>query len=291
MLAYLDPARRGLVRLVRQEIAIAVHIHGVKEGCMSVTFSDIPGRLASRGHYTVVRRLEGGHRNLSFLVRDKAGTEFVAKTSRRCQQSVAWVVRLQREATKVGLNAPLYLQAPGGSYITGDMTLELMAHGRPATDGELSLVRPAMAVLRRATKNFDQRPGFRSAAQLLSESRSGDVDLGDMPANIVRACRMAWAPLKGRQEVAVHGDLNSTNLLIGPDGRPILIDWDEARRDAAVFDLAPFRPSAGRMAIARLAWEVAAGWRIEPIYAKALAVRLLQVTSGLKLNASKSKRQ
>jgi aminoglycoside phosphotransferase (APT) family kinase protein len=73
----------------------------------------------------------------------------------------------------------------------------------------------------------------------------------------------------------VHGDLNSTNLLIGAAGQAILLDWDEARRDSPLFDTAVFRPRSPVLARARLAWEVATGWRLEPDYARALATRLL----------------
>ena len=99
-----------------------------------------------------------------------------------------------------------------------------------------------------------------------------------MPEPLAASCRAAWAPLVGRRQTAIHGDLHSANLMLDTEGRPVLIDWDEARRDSPLFDLASIAtgPASPVLARARLAWEVAAGWRTEPTYAKALATRLLE---------------
>ncbi len=241
---------------------------------MSDWLDDVSARLSPRGRYEVLRRLDGGHRNLAVLVRSEAGALFVAKTTRRSEAALAWVARLQAEAVRVGLGVPAYMVAPDGSYGAGGMTLEPYAEGRMAATADLGRIRRAMARLREATAGWPQRPGFASAAELIERAAGGDIDLTAMPPRIAAACRSAWLPLRGRRETAVHGDLNSSNLIIG-NGGAILVDWDEARRDSPIFDMAPFWPRSTTVARARLAWEVAAGWQAEPAYARALATRLV----------------
>ena len=113
---------------------------------------------------------------------------------------------------------------------------------------------------------------------LLTESRGGDVDLDAMPAVAVAACRRAWGALSGSPAV-VHGDPCAANVRIGEAGVGLL-DWDEARVDHPDLDLADLPVavlpgSRGRIARAAVdAWEAAAGWRLEPDYARKRLARL-----------------
>jgi len=231
--------------------------------------------LAPWGGFEVLRRLDGGRRNLVFLVRGDGDRRLVAKTTTRSQAALAWAAALQQEARRAGIGAPCYIAAPDGRFAPGGLTLEPFADGRPATQAELWGLKPGLARLRARSGGWPQRPGFASVTELFAAGAGGDVDLTLMPKSVATACLAAWAPLLGRREAPIHGDLNSSNLLLGTDGKPVLLDWDEARRDSPLFDIAPFRPDLPILARARLAWEVAAGWRSEPGYAKALAERLL----------------
>lgn len=75
----------------------------------------------------------------------------------------------------------------------------------------------------------------------------------------------------------MHRDLNPSNVVIGRNGRPVLLDWDEARRDSPLFDRAALMCDAAPAPLARapLAWEVASGWHTEPDYARRLVRCLL----------------
>ena len=71
----------------------------------------------------------------------------------------------------------------------------------------------------------------------------------------------------------VHGDPCAANVRVSADGIGLL-DWDEARVDHPDLDLADL-PSvelpAARYRVARAAvaaWEAAAGWQLEPDYAR-----------------------
>lgn len=240
---------------------------------------DFPGRLAPHGDFKVLRQLEGGHRNLSLLVQRSDDALFVAKTTTRSDAALAWAARLQAQARQIGIETPVYIPAPNGTYTNNGLTLEPFVEGRPARAEDLASLRPSLARLRKATSNWPQRPGFASATALLSIETGGDVDLNLMPTHIAAACRAAWQKLAGRRETAIHGDLNPSNLLIGAGGQPILLDWDEARRDSPLFDLAALGYPSKVLAHAALAWEVAVGCQTEPAYAKSLAHRLLELSS------------
>jgi Ser/Thr protein kinase RdoA (MazF antagonist) len=89
----------------------------------------------------------------------------------------------------------------------------------------------------------------------------------------VERCRDAWRTLATEAQSAIHGDPRG-NVLITNDG-VAFIDWDEARIDASILDLAdlPFSDAVepGRLALARRAasaWEAACGWTKEPEYAR-----------------------
>lgn len=244
---------------------------------------DIPGRLIDRGAFSIIRQLHGGHRNQAFLVRAPNGAVYVAKTTCRSEKALAWAARLQGQAMRFGIEVPQYIQGPNGRYANGGLTLEPMFFGREAQENELALIRPALTKLKAVTSNWKQRPGFVSVAGLLSKVSGGDVDLSLMPDNVVKACRAAWEPLKGHRRSVIHGDINITNVLINPYGRPVLLDWDEARCDSPLFDLAPFRPNHPSLQHIRLAWEVASGWQREPDAARVLAKRLLATYHAEKL--------
>lgn len=97
-----------------------------------------------------------------------------------------------------------------------------------------------------------------------------------MPLKL-KACRDAWTPVADLTQTAVHSDLNSSNLLKTARGEVALLDWDEARLDAPLFDTALLSRNTLDARDRRLltAWEVAVSWHVEPEHARRQARRLL----------------
>ncbi len=239
---------------------------------------DLAERLAAWGTYHVERPLLGGHRNRVYLVRAADDTLWIAKTTRRSEAALARAHHLQCQAAEVGLGVAAYRKSDAGLFGLGGLTVEPFIEGQPSTATDMAGLRAGLAKLRQATASWRHRPGFAGAADLLSGTHGGDINLSAMPDRIVAACRGAWTALQTRRETAIHGDLSPANLIRAQDGRLILIDWDEARRDTPLFDHAALSPNRMPRALAQahLAWEVASGWQTEPDHARILARRLLQ---------------
>lgn len=254
--------------------------------------------LAAWGALRVVRPLGGGNRGGAVLVHDTTSSAsgaalFVAKPTARAADAVAWAARLQRHARDAGFEVPAYRRSRHGRFVEVGFTLEAYVEGRPSTMAERAAALKDLSAFHEITRGMRQRPGFASSAALLRRSRGGDVDLGAMPADLAHLAREAWRPFASHPTVAVHGDLNADNVLTTPAGRLALIDWDECRLDAAVFDEAVWlgadrdarawpggasasgaEHDAAAVQRAVLAWEVAACWTAEPEHARRLAARL-----------------
>ena len=132
------------------------------------------------------------------------------------------------------------------------------------------------------TRDWPQRPdsasafGRSRAAGAADQTRvAGDVDFDKLPPAARAACLDAWQPLSsepaGEPTSVVHGDPHSGNILI--DGDTVaLLDWDEARFDTSILDIAALPPAHieapawARRAVD--AWEVVCSWRREPAYAR-----------------------
>ena len=103
-----------------------------------------------------------------------------------------------------------------------------------------------------------------------------------MPESIVAAIREEWRTMRGESLSVVHGDPGKSNIKIRGD-KVGLLDWDEARVDVSLLDLADIpvdlssEIGSGRLAAARRAagaWEAANAWLVEPEYARARLRRL-----------------
>jgi hypothetical protein len=266
---------------------------------MPETSDTLTEALAAWGTLHIVRPLDGGNRGGAVLVHgttSQAGggaALFVAKPTTRAAEAVAWAARIQQHARDAGFEVPAYRRSRHGRFVEGGFTLEAYVEGRPSTMAERGAALPDLRAFHEATRGMRQRPGFAGSAALLRRSCGGDVDLRAMPADLVQLAREAWRPFAGRPSVAVHGDLNADNVLTTPRGRLALIDWDECRQDASVFDEAVWlgadrdarawpgaasasgaEPDATAVQRAVLAWEVAACWTAEPAHAFRLAARL-----------------
>lgn len=214
-------------------------------------------------------RLTGGHRNHAFRTTGLA-QNLVFKSTSRSVEALAWLAPVHAAARAAGFAVPGLIPSRNGALSDQGWTCEPFLTGTPFTAADLPALAPRIQSFHRAARAFPQRPGFLSSRDLLAQDRGGDVDLSQMPAALARACRAAWAALPG-EETVIHADLSPGNILHGADGLPILLDWDESRRDRAAFDLAQLGPPDAATRRAALAWEVACCWQVEPDHARVLA--------------------
>ena len=217
--------------------------------------------------------LPGGHRNLAYRTVG-LDREVVFKSTRRTLDAIKWLNLVHAAARQSGVIVPDLIESAGGRLVEDGWTCETLIRGRPFSSGEMPDVLPLITRFHEVTASLPQRPGFLSSQYLLTASAGGDVDLSAMPDDLVARCRTAWWAVSDRPEAVIHGDLNPTNVIRCPDGRIGLIDWDECRRDLTLFDLGPLRDGDDRERRARLAWEAACSWVIEPDYAREVASRL-----------------
>ncbi|MCT2588308.1 phosphotransferase [Actinophytocola gossypii] len=228
---------------------------------------------------TVVGRLGGGHRNDVFELRRRS-ERLVARATRRSPESLDWELHLMEFLSANGFTVPVTVPADDGRRHVAGVVVQTWLPGREPTSYDWPAVTRELTRLHALTAGWPQRPGFASTRALLTADAGGEVDLTAMPAEAVTACRAAWAALDGPHTV-VHGDPQTANVRVGDAGVGLL-DWDEARVDHPDLDLAdlpdaelPFeRNRVARAAVD--AWEAAAGWRLEPGYARS---RLAELTA------------
>ena len=230
--------------------------------------------LKAWGEWQVLRELEGGYRNKVYLV--KNGDELaVAKTTGRSKEALEWLEPVFDSAEEAGFVVPRFIKTKNGNISFEGITLETFIEGKAFTSEEMPVILPLLERFHHKTADVAQRPDFASSLDLLREPRGGDVNLSHMPKGLVKRCRDAWEALEGHPQSAIHGDINPSNLLHMSDDRVALLDWDEARVDASIFDMS-FIKTSEDLRRAFLAWEVATCWLVEPSYAKTLALNLYQ---------------
>lgn len=222
-----------------------------------------------------LRPLAGGHRNLAFVtVCSGSGWQLVFKSTRRSEPALRWLSAVQKIAEGVGFVVPKLIASQDGNLVESGWTCEPYVHGNIVSANDLPSIRPQIIAFHAATKDISQRPSFLSSQDLIELEHGGDVDLRAMPANLVDRCRGLWSAVSDQKEAVVHGDINPGNLIRCSDGKIALIDWDECRRDLVLFDTAMLGASSEKEQSARLAWEVACSWKIEPDHARQISSRL-----------------
>ncbi|MEM7737259.1 MAG: phosphotransferase [Deinococcota bacterium] len=239
---------------------------------------DVNVALRAWGGGEVIHQLHGGHRNLAFLVRVQ-GHLRVAKTTRRSEIALQWLMPVYEVAEQIGLVVPKLIRSQQGRLIEQGWTLETFLEGEPAKPEHLARLAPLVKQFHKLTANLPQRPGFGSSQQLIHQTTGGDVDLTAMPTNLVDVCRNHWRAFSDRPQAIVHGDLNLNNILVTADNTLALVDWDEARRDLTCFDNLVLQRQQGKtLATAEVAlldaWEVAVSWQVEPEHARQVSQRL-----------------
>ena len=232
-----------------------------------------PVQLEPWSKTRLLRKLPGGFRNEVYLV-EHGSVHYVAKTTRRTLAQLKWLEPVQIAARKAGFVVPEFIKTYEGVISADGVTVETFVEGKPLSEDDLPSLLPQLETFQALTSDKPQRPGFASSRDLLHSSKGGDVDLTQMPSELVTTCREAWQILEDKPHCALHTDLNSSNVLRVADGRFALLDWDEARVDAGVFDTALLSEPSPDIKRALLAWEVACSWVLEPQHARKLAQSL-----------------
>ena len=225
----------------------------------------------------------GGNRNDVRLVH-VGSTRYAARLSARPADALAWELDLLDHLRGAGMVVPGYRPTPDGRrHVQRLVLFEWLDGEPPISDGDWLRVAETLRHLHALTRDWPQRPGFRSTQALLVYEAGGDVRLDLMPRDAVEACRVAWRVLADEPQAVIHGDPGAGNIRVSSRGVG-LIDWDEARVDACILDLAslpldqldsvePHRLGQARRALD--AWEAANGWVPEPEYARRRLARLL----------------
>ena len=243
--------------------------------------------LSPWSQVAVVGRLGGGHRNEVLELR-RGGERLVARVTRRGPESLDWELDLLEFLSANDFIVPGVVETDDGRRHVDGVVVQRWLPGAPPTAYDWPAVAALLERLHALTADWRQRPGFASTRDLLTADRGGDVDLTAMPADAVTAVRAAWAALDGPltgpltgQLTVVHGDPCEANIRVTERGIGLL-DWDEARVDHPDLDLADLpvpalpHPRDHRARAAIDAWEAAAGWTIEPGYARR---RLAELTA------------
>lgn len=217
--------------------------------------------------------LTGGHRNTVLRTRGLPD-DLVFKSTRRSEAAIAWLDEVQGIARADGLHVPQMHRSLSGHWIADGWICESLVEGVLISPVDAPDLGALLARFHAHSQAMPQRPGFCASVDLLTEVKGGDVDLTQMPADLVALCRAAWSAVQTELLCVVHGDLALGNLLRDPRGRLWLIDWDECRRDLPLFDQVILGNLGQAAQSAHLAWEVACCWHLEPTHARAVAQKL-----------------
>ena len=170
-----------------------------------------------------LERLTGGVANDVWRVRVN-GQIAVARLGKRSDADLAWETGLLAYLDREGMTVPVPIPTMDGRLFADGLVVMTYVEGEsPETEADWRRVADTLRELHRLTREWPQRPGWRSSTDLLHVDTGTKIDLRAMPTEGVARCRAAWARLAGRETCVVHGDPNPRNIRITAD-RVALID-------------------------------------------------------------------
>ncbi len=153
-----------------------------------------------------VELLAGGVVNEVWSVRVN-GQLAVARLGSRSDADLAWETDLLRQLDRQGLAVPVPIATPAGRLFADGLVVMSYVEGEPPeTEADWRRVADTLRQLHRLTQGWPQRPGWRSATDLLHAETGTKINLGAMPAEGVARCRAAWARLTGSPSCVIHSD-------------------------------------------------------------------------------------
>lgn len=214
-----------------------------------------------------VDRLAGGVANDVWSLRVN-GQLAVGRVGQRGAADLGWETELMLHLSSNGMSVPLPIPTTDGALFADGLVVMTYVEGvSPQTAEDWSRVAGALRQLHELTRDWPQRPGWKSSTDLLTNNSGTRINLDAMPAEAVERCRAAWSRLVGRPRSVVHGDPNPRNIRITAE-RVGFIDWDEAHVDVSDLDLnlphnaARYAPDMQDLVgQASAAWEAAVCWR------------------------------
>lgn len=214
-----------------------------------------------------LERLTGGVANDVWSLRID-GQLRVGRLGKRGDPDLAWETGLMQHLDRHGMTVPVPVPTRDGRLFADGLVVMTYIEGvPPQSDDDWRRVAESLRQLHRLTRDWPQRPGWKSSLDLLAADSGTRIDLNAMPAEGVARCRAAWSRLAGEPTSVVHGDPNPRNIRVTAD-RVGLIDWDEAHVDVSDLDLdlpgnvADFSPGwRDIVAQASAAWEAAVCWK------------------------------
>jgi aminoglycoside phosphotransferase (APT) family kinase protein len=200
----------------------------------------------------------------------------VGRLSGRSRASLDWELHLLHELAGAGVRVPAIIATASGARRNDHMVITEWIPARGVTPDDAARRARYLHRVHELTAEWSQRPGSRTARELLTMENGGDISMALLPGEVAAACRLAWDALPAGPLCAVHGDIDPENCLVAYDGEVVMIDWDKSRMDHPWFDLASLPMEASGLTekqyrVARrasCAWEVAVHWPTNEIYAR-----------------------
>lgn len=189
------------------------------------------------------RYIDAGSRNTSYLIESAEGRFVVTVLERHSPQAAEACVALLHELVTQGFPAPSPRRTLGGdwvflhrlkpafltTFVDGQSTGQL--HG-----DALAELGALLARLHRSSVSCDPQPALRITEEDVSWlERAAEDPFARWVLSLLG--RNEAVLRRNSERVPTHGDPFRENVIVRPDGRLVLIDWEEASLDLPGIDL------------------------------------------------------